>query len=334
MSTALVLLNRLLAKARYDQVTTIATDDLTTAMMSELNHALRIVLEERTWNFQVRSDGELLLRPSYVETTGTCNTIGANITINASDVSPVSADLAGAFKTSFVFTGSSAYSDTTFDLVACRLSGATSLSGTLAFSPSTAITSTGWSIFIYQYALPDTVRQVLEIWHQEEDMEIYQEDEHDFRRLVPRPYDQYGEQPRVAFLGGTLTSTVTNSSLLTGTEYNAIRIWPVPGTEEILHYRYVKRQGDLSAATDTVDGVPLSVEDLVVQLAYARQLQSIQKDPQRGFEMESRVLAEVDRKHRNHKVDPQRGRTMRSLDAIGRRPTELLRSHTTVPGWP
>lgn len=334
MSTALVLMNRLRAKAREEQVTAFAAgDDLHVALLSELNQAARIVLEERTWNFQHRSDGTLTLRLSNNEITGSAVSTVSALALTALDTVPETVDLNGQFTTSFVFNANPTYGNTAFDLTGCRLGGA-GVTATLPAMPYSTLTSVGWLLFVYQYALPTTVRAVTEIWHQEQDLEIFQEAEHDFRQLVPRPHEDHGSMPQVAFLGGTLTTTVSNASTSTGSELDAIRIWPVPGTRELLHYRYIKRFGDLAVATDAFNGMPLFAEDLIVQLAYARQLQSIQADLTRGMQMEAHVMAEMDQKHRNNRFDPRRSRQLRSLDDIGRTRSQLNRTHDTVPGFP
>jgi hypothetical protein len=338
MSSALVLINRLRAKAREEQVTAFATsDDLHIALLSELNQAIRIVLEERTWNFQVRSDGTLKTKTGYVDTTQDVSVLGAIFTIPLS--AATQSDLSGDFITSFQITGSPTHANTVFDFIGCSTDAVSSTTGRTSFAPPAVLgfeITEGFTLAHYQFALPATVRSILEIWHQEENIEIFQEHESDFRTLIPRPFEDYGSMPRVAFIGGTgnVTSSNTTSGTPTGAVRNLIKLWPIPGTEELLNYRYVYRQADLSAETDSVDGVPQTVEDLIIQLAYARQLQSIQADPTRGLQMEAAAMREIELKHRNNRMDPNRTRRLESLDDIGSRPNGLLRSYSTVPGWP
>jgi len=337
MSTALELINRLRSKAREEQITAFASgDDLNIALLSELNQAMRIILEERTWAFSHRSDGMMMMRLSFTETTGafTYNAVtGATLTLSDLALPVNNNDLGGNFTSSLVLTGHSTHGNTAWDLVTCRISGASSFTATPPTLPVAIVSGTGWQIFTYQYALPTTVRAITDIWHQEGDIQIFQESETDFRQLVPRPNEEHGSLPRVAFVGGTIIPTTTTAGT-TGTEVESIKFWPISGSADILNYRYIKRYSNLSAATDTLSGVPLSVEDLIVQLAYARQLQSIQADPQRGLEMEGRVMSEVERKHRNLRFDPRRSRELRSLDSLGNRRSGLTRTYDTVPGWP
>ena len=59
----------------------------------------------------------------------------------------------------------------------------------------------------------------------------------------------------------------------------SMMLWPIPDTKRMIRYSHTTRPTALSAATDTFDGVPDRVNDLIEIRAYAYALVAMQNDP-------------------------------------------------------
>ena len=172
MSTALELVNRMRVKRRTSTQSVI-TDREGVAYLEILNGAIQTALEERTWDFQRRTDGMVITIPPFSGTT--LNVTAGTTSIFATSHTGATADVAGAFSTRLRMTADTQYANTTFPLVGGFVSTG-NLVGTLASAWPGATYSAAWSTYVWEYVLPATVRQVLSVWNQENDIALMFED--------------------------------------------------------------------------------------------------------------------------------------------------------------
>lgn len=322
MSTALELVNRIRAKRR-DATSAIITDRQGVAYLDFLNSAITTVLEERTWNFQLRSDGTLTTIPL---TTGTDGAVQNGFTAFGSAVfGGATSPVFGDFQARIAITDDANFGGTTVRVDTASVAGATL---TAVISPAwfgaSNFGAADFTFFVYEYVLPATVRSVTNVAHQESDLSLYFEDgQYTFDRLVPSPLDNTSDTPQIVMVGGEIQRTAETGS--TGTFGLGMRIYPVPDSVLALNYSYVYRQPKLTLSTSELYRVPDAVEDLIVELATARIISSLEKDVQTGLPLEVRVNREIDKIHRNHAADSGRRNAMRSLDHTGR---------ISGPAWP
>lgn len=322
MSTALELVNRIRAKRR-DATSTIITDRQGVAYLDFLNSAITSILEERTWNFQLRSDGTLTTVPL---STGTDGAVQNGFTgFGSASFAGVLSPVYGDFQARIAITDDASYGSTSVRVDTAHVAGAM-LTGAMstAWFGASNFGSADFTFFVYEYVLPSTVRSVTNVSHQESDLSLFFEDgQYTFDRLVPSPLDSTSDTPQIVMVGGEIQRTAETG--LTGEFGLGLRIYPVPESALALNYSYVYRQPKLTVSTSELYRVPGAVEDLIVELATARVISSLEKDVQTGLPLEVRVNREIDKIHRNHAADSGRRNPMRSLDHIGR---------TTGPAWP
>ena len=315
MSTALALVNRMRAKRR-DATSSIITDKTGVAYLDFLNAAITTVLEERTWRFQQRSDGILKTIAKTTGTLGFFTNGDTYVSVQGTSTTQVS----GSFKLRIVGTDDANYGNTNFGVASAINAGPPPPNNLLMYLdtawPGTSTGAGTVDLFSYEYQLPSTVRSVTGVVHQENPIALMFEDEqYTFDRLVPTPHDNISDQPQFVMVGGEVQSTAT-SLLATGTYATAIKVYPVPNSVLVLNYSYIYRQPILTVATDELNRVPPVVEDLIVDLATARVITSLEKDIQTGLPFEARVMTNIDRIHRNNVADAGRRSTMKSFDHI------------------
>lgn len=316
MSTALALINRMRAKRR-DATSSVITDKTGVAYLDFLNAAITSVLEERTWRFQQRSDGVLKTIPKITATLGSLTSGNNYVTVQGSAIDQVS----GSFKTRIVCTSDGSYGHTSFGVASAINSGAPPPNNLLMYLdttwPGTSVSDGTVDLFSYEYQLPATVRSVTGVVHQEDPLSlIFEDEQYTFDRLAPTPFDNISDRPEFVMVGGEIQNT---SATLggTGTYATAIKVYPVPSSVLVLTYSYIYRQPTLLVLTDELNRVPPVVEDLIVDLATARIITSLEKDIQTGLPFEARVMKNIDRIHRNNVADSGRRASMKSFDHIG-----------------
>ncbi len=121
-------------------------------------------------------------------------------------------------------------------------------------------------LFYAEYVLPDTVRSVIRVTHQDDPITLDQVDATvAFDELYPRPQIEYGS-PEVVSVGGFETHTH-----ISGTESIApglrMSVWPVPDEAYVLDFTYHYRHPVLTETTSTLQGVPPEIVDQMVDLA-------------------------------------------------------------------
>jgi len=331
VSTALALVNRVRAKRR-DATSSILTDRVGIAYLEMLNGAMTTVLEQRTWDFQRRHNGELYTVPSFSGSTSILPNPG-NLDVFFSDYTGSNATVAGPFVTRLIVLGDPIYGQTAFRLKEAFLV-VTTVAG--AFENPWAggnVGLTGWRTVTYEYLLPSTVRQVIEVRSQEQDQPLeFGNDPAEFYRAFPRPQDELSDQPEVVVVGGEIEQTVLSGGL---TAFGlAMLIWPVPSAEYVLNYSYVYRHPRLVLATDNLERVPPAVEDLIVDLTVARVIIELEKDVEHGIPIENKILRDLDRLHRNHEPAAGKRPQMLSHDHVGRPFNPLHWLPRSVAGLP
>lgn len=329
MSTALELVNRMRAKRRTS-TQAIITDREGVAYLEILNGAINTVLEEKSWRFQVRSDGVLKTIPPFTGTT--TNIVAGATAVAANTHTGTTADIAGDFLTRIMFNEDTQYASTSFALTSALVAIGNVL-GTLNTAWPGATYAGAWETFVYEYQLPATVRQVLSVVHQETPVQLAFEDEtYTFDAFCPRPQDYRSTEPEVVMVGGEVANTADQSAGDSSVYAMAFKVYPVPDAEQLFNYSYVYRQPRLTLLTDELSRVPPAVESLIVDLAVARVIAFLEKDLQIGLPLEAKVMKQVDLLHRNHGADPARRTAMKSFDEIGRAAPLFGRLPRTVEG--
>jgi len=271
--TALSLVNRVNRRRRMPDVTSFsATEDLAT--LDALNTATEEVLSSKRWEFDIRR-AQMTLRPRLQAATGETMAVSATkgettATLTRSGGSVfVEADIYGSgsdlYVTRFLATGASSFPNTAFRVLNGTRAGSLAAL-TLATPMPETVAGVSAELFYAEYMLPDTVRSVLRVTHQDDPVTLEQVDPTvEFEELYPRPQIEYGT-PQVISIGGHDTHTIVSEG---DSPDPALRlmVWPVPDEAYVLDYTYHYRHAELAATTDTLQGVPPNVIDMIVDLA-------------------------------------------------------------------
>lgn len=317
MATALQLINRVRRLHRFGDASDLS-DNLSVGLLDRVNNALETVFEERTWQFQIRTDGYIRTNQTYTGTAGlavTHNSAGFTIApnpVDSADQNPFADDRVMEIV---------ADSDTNFGGTAFTVDRGLSNAGFTGFFDENFPGTSGapsFIVFVHKFLLPTTVRSVLSVKHQEQPVKLFFAEEFlDYDRVFPRPWD-FRDDPHFVIVGGWAKSsrdTPTNS----GANVEGVKmiVHPVPDTEKVINYSYIFREPTLVSATDSTSIIPESILSIVVDLAYARSLQGgIGNDPTTGFAMERRVLQDVVRKYAAQRADSYATNAVRSRDHV------------------
>lgn len=330
MSTALALVNRMRAKRR-DASSNLITDRQGVAYLDILNAAVTTVLEQRTWDFQKRSDGQIITVPSFSGTSGlvTQGAVAFFLSVYSGSIS----QLVGSLVTRVIFNDDTAYGHTAMRVDNADLSGG-AVTGSLEEAWPGTVPSSTWTTYTYEYILPSTVREVLSIKTMENDEPLaFSNSPEEFDEAFPRPWDDLSSWPSIAVVGGEVKNTVLSGAQ--GQDFGlALRVWPVPDAAYQLDYTYVYRQPRLVSDTDTLSRIPPAVEDLIVDLAVARVVSEIEKDLQTGIPLEAKIMQQMEKLHRNHVPAAGKRPEMLSHDKGSRSRNSLLWLPRQVDGIP
>lgn len=292
--TALNLVNRVHRRRRMPDVGSFSeTEDLAT--LDAVNNAIEETLSSKRWEFDMRR-GQIALRGRY--TGGTVSITADDSTASYANTNGVdSADVFGDYVVRLLPTGSSAYANTAFRVLTAVGSGTT---GTLILGtdvPET-MSSVDADLFYAEYMLPETVRNVLRISHQEESLNLEQVDPIvEFDELYPRPSIEFGT-PELISVGGLDVSTYETGGTAPDPRLRMI-VWPVPDSDYVLDYSYHYRHPALEAIDDTLDGVPPNVVDQIVDLAAADMKAYYEKDYD-AIRLRMVTREKLDRMHAEH----------------------------------
>lgn len=314
---ALTLVNRV---RRRSQLPTVSAFDAhrSDLVLDLVNESKNAVLEERVWPFDLRHDGVLVTSPAQSEDTNAWVPNGSTSGSIAGGSSLLS-DVTGDLVTRIAITDSSDYGSTAFRLVSAETSG--SDLNFILETPWPGTTGTvgtrAYQTFSAEYLLPETVRSVLSVRSQEEEIRLAWIDPSlDFPQVIPRPLDEISDDLRWVGVGGFAEGTFDASSQSSADERKMrMIVYPVPDSALVLHYSYVHRHPDLTSASDTLDDVPSGIVDEIVHDAYARlQMSDAGNDTEAGLRNLSVAKRSRRDKARNDRFDPFRRRAIRPVD--------------------
>ena len=262
----LELVNRVRLFRRQPTTTVIATaEDQVTA--NAINMAMEDVLSTKRWEFDLRHNGQLTLRARR-SSIGfeTASPITENILISDSSSLLFDEDVFGDYVVSAYIGSSTEYPNTALRLASCSAPVGQVISfGAIGFTPNDAFSVTDGEFHYGEYILPDTVREVVRVSHQENQLELRQADPVvRYDELFPNPHETVSA-PEVVAVGGFDTPTYETGTATPAPKLR-MAVWPIPDDDYVLNYSYYYRHPELSSATDTLVGVPPSVvNDIVLQ---------------------------------------------------------------------
>lgn len=301
--TALQLVNRVNRRRRVKDVGAISGIE-SLATLDMVNRAMNRVLSMKEWEFDKRTT-QITTRPKL---TGVSLSGSTGTSIGISKTGLVNADMVGDYITRASFKGS-----TDFPNTAMRLNTATnvSLGISVGRAPSSLgasfVTTTG-ELFYAEYLLPETVRNVLRVTHQENELTLEQVGASvEFDELFPRPNIRVGE-PEIISVGGYDISTYLNTDEAPSPKLRMI-VFPVPDDEYVLDYTYMYRHAEMTTDTDTLDGVPPEVVDQIVDDAtifMKRDWDRLTDEANSMMADNRRSIEEVHNRHRGMSADRAR----------------------------
>lgn len=318
--TALQLVNRARRKLKWEDVSSFSSsDELTTVLLDFVNEAKRDVLENYEWDFDIRSDGifKTVAAATYSSVVDVDN---GSTTLTLLGTNNVSLYTTGGSRSRIRVTSDTTYGDTAFILN----------TGSHPGSHDIYVLETGWpgttydlfgttgdaEILTSEYVLPATVRDVLSVMVEENDVYVeFVDKAESLDRCLPNPFDLQSTQPEVCFVGGTTTPTVATSS--TPTPGVGVWIYPVPSSVYVVRYTYRYRHPELTAITSTLY-VPDHVADLIVDLAVARAMRTrVAPDLEASNMLEGMTMARLSRSVKRTGHQPLERMTLRSHDKRG-----------------
>lgn len=274
--TSLQLVNRVHRRRRMPDVGAFTeTEDLAT--LDAVNAAIEEVLSSKRWEFDMRR-GQIALRP-YMDgfTFSTVTDYPTLLTAIRTDGLDAE-DTYGDYILRALVSGSTSYSNTSIRILeSSDIFALYSTIMTAAVDINEVITSAEGSILYSEYILPQEVRNVIRVTHQQEDLTIEQIDPVvEFDELYPRPNIEYGP-PRVISVGGFDSPTRISTDTTTAPGLRMI-VWPIPDEAYILDYTYHYRHPALEAVDDVLEGVPPNVVDQIVNIAASDMKAYYEKD--------------------------------------------------------
>lgn len=264
-TTALELINKVMLFRRQPPISAYqSTNPEHVATLNAINMAKEDILSTRRWEFDLRTDGQLVTKASLSSLglsptptfTASAGATSGQIALGSSRT------IEGDFVARLVPTGDSDYSSTGF-----RITSAISVmsSSVLSFQLSMpkAFNATEADVIYAEYLLPDTVREVVRVSHEQQELRLEQVGATvEYPEIVPTVYGDTGE-PRMIAVGGFDLSTYTTSGTVPAPRLRAV-VWPVPDDEYILTYSYYYAHPDLVTETDVLSGVPPAVVNDIV----------------------------------------------------------------------
>lgn len=263
--TALELINRVMLFRRQPPISSYqSTNPEHVTTLNAINMAKEDILGTRRWEFDLRTDGQLVTKASQ-SSLGVTPTFGSTVGLTLAGFSGLTnstTDLIGDFVARVVPTGDSDYSDTAIRIVSATPVFATTATATIPFAAPKTM-SVDCDIIYSEYLLPDTVREVVRVSHEQQEVRLEQVGAAvEFSEIVPSISYETGE-PRMVAVGGFDRSTYNTSGSTPNPKLRAV-VWPVPDDEYILTYSYYYAHPDLESETDTLDGVPPAVVNDIV----------------------------------------------------------------------
>jgi hypothetical protein len=319
-TTALTLVNRLLARLKYDPVSTFTPEHAVLAL-ELVNTATRTLLAERDYPWNIRSDGMLsLIAP--IEATSGWNFTSASTALIGSWTGTAN-DYTGGTNAGTVVTrvlltsGPATHTDTA--MIVQSVSDVGSLLVTLsADHPGFTTTSTDYAykFFFSEYLLPNTVAKVLSVRNQNYPLRLFEVEPHSsWDEWIPRPHDTEDDDPIIVGVGGSSVSTYNAGLTSTPNQRLRLMVWPVPSAVNLLNYSYKERHTQL-VDVDDVFHSPIEFTDDIIDLAEAKAYGGAwQNDPQLAALLTANANAMTRRKYANSRLDPGRRHRILSHDS-------------------
>jgi hypothetical protein len=313
-TTALVMVNRmnsLLRKGGPSSLSSVTTDP--GAVYLVLLNAAKNEIFTFDWDSDKRHDGELVTvaRRSY---TGTFTATNASTTVTNVAQNHY-ASFYGSFRSRLVLTEDATAGGTSY-----AITTATHPAADDVYTLETAFHGTGGSglngfVYVVDYQLPATVKDVLSVRHEEDEVKLgFVDRTHTFDRLEPAAHDVQSDSPEIVYVGGTVEATVTS-----GTPTNALglMVWPVPTAAYLLSYSYRYLHPQLAATTDVLDA-PEALVDLVVDRAVAKAYRSaVANDPEMADRIDVDVARRIALLQKVNSPAPARRSVLKSHDHVG-----------------
>lgn len=314
-TTALQMTNRVLRLGGEGDVSAFSSGqgNSSQAVLDIINRSAREILESHEWPFRKRW-AEITTLPSI--TGSTASVTNGSAAFGLSGVTSVTA-VTGEHIARLAITDDPTYPGTSFQIVSGLVAG--NFGGALATAwPGTTDAGTAaYRVFAAEYLLPDTVDSVYQVLYDEQPITLTFTDEHEIRSGYPRLWDDLGE-PELVAVGGTGVATYDSSSLSTApSAKKRFVVFPVPDARYVLRYQYSIKYAEMTATTDTLDGVPEAVIDKIVEMAFAKaDLSNIFNNTNRGVANLNAVGGAASRLQSNINPDKGRRTPVRSLDSF------------------
>lgn len=339
MSTAVQLVNRVRRKLRWgDTATFVAPEDL--SILDEINGAVATLFEAFDWDCDKRHDGVLLCMGASTYTSGMSLALLATEAFGglASLYGKASEADARLAVLRVAFTESTEFPQTALRVLQGYFD-ANLLISVLTLDAQwvgTTLTNTASAQFVAnEYGLPSTVRKMISARHQEKNIRLEEVSRSQmFDRAMQRPTETINDDIELIMIGGRCVPTIeagagasaTPPAYVAPTAMTSVLLWPTPNTDIRIDYTYLLQRSPMTATTDTLANVDSSIENLVVELAYARCINSYvgDADPAMGLAIENRVMTMARVLHANQARDPSRRRIIGSLFDDCRIPTRNL----------
>lgn len=300
--SGLQLVNRVRRLRRLDDVASIAkTEDL--AALDAINTAIEEVLSSERWEFDLRR-AQMALRPRLtgIQATNSAGDRSSFVLVRTDGL--VDADIFGDYVTRLLVTGSTDYANTADRVLYGSVLGGTAATIATAVDLEESITSATAELFYAEYILPDTVRDVVRVTHQEQPIDLEQIDPViEFDEIYPRPSIEFGP-PQSISVGGLDVATYQGSGSAGDAGLRMV-VWPVPDQAYVIDYAYYYRHPELAAATDTLDGVPPNVVAKIVEVA-AGQMKAFYEKDYNALSLKAdarRSLADMHRRSKGQSAD-------------------------------
>lgn len=293
MATLLSMVNDLRGLLREETVDDIYdTDEYTQTLIPIINKSASYILESRRWSFDKRHDGTIVFNaPIEFDAVG----ILANATSFSFFGTVLQNNVLVSQPTRMIVSNDPTSPNTSYRILTSAPAFGTITVGLGHAFPATAVPSASIKLFANEKRLPATVRHVLSVRHEETPVRLVEvERDLEYDSFLPRDFDAFQPIPDVVYTGGTVTDTYNTDYYESGETGMGMMIWPPPSERVVLHYSYVYRHPKMSAATDTLIGVPDSIISLIVDRSFYYCLTSnVEADKDRAAEVRRQLNTDM-----------------------------------------
>lgn len=264
--TALELMNRVMLFRRQPPISAYqSTNPEHVATLNALNMAKEDILGTRRWEFDLRTDGQLVTKASASSrgiTPDFSTTAGSSTGTIVYATEDAATEILGDWVARVIPTGSADYSNTAIRLASATTSASTAVA-VLPFNAPVTLAAVDCDVIYAEYLLPDTVREVVRASYEQQDVRLEQVGATvEVTEVMPNLYTETGE-PRLLAVGGFDRNTYSTSGAVPAPRLRAI-VGPVPDNEYILTYSYYYAHPDFTSGTSSLVGVPPAVVNDIV----------------------------------------------------------------------